>query len=255
MKSADRALRVLQTLARHARPMPTMAIARACDVPKSSAHNLLNTMRALGFVSYYPSDHAWGLGPGAFEVGAAYLRAGPMERIARPELVTLANDTGTSAQLWAPVGAEVVCIDCVPPGGVRAALRVEAGTRLPIVGTAPGRAMMATLPPAQARLMPDPANPTGPREWGDPSGLEEVRSAGHAADDTGFGTGVGCIAAAVVARDGLPLGAVSIVHVAVNGDAERAGRLSAAVTGAASRLSGVIAGGVAMAPGVPDTAV
>jgi len=72
VKSADRALRVLQTLARHAKPMPTMAIARSCNVPKSSAHNLLNTMRAHGFVSYYPADHAWGLGPAAFEVGAAH---------------------------------------------------------------------------------------------------------------------------------------------------------------------------------------
>jgi len=255
MKSADRALRVLQTLARHARPMPTMAIARACNVPKSSAHNLLNTMRALGFVSYYPTDHAWGLGPSAFEVGAAYLRAGAMERIARPELATLANETESSAQLWAPVGSEIVCIECVPPDGVRAALRVDTGTRLPFVGTAPGRAMLATLPPAQARLMPDPANRNGPREWGDPSGLEEVRGAGYAQDSGGFAPGVGCIASAVVARDGLPLGAVSVIHVSFNGDSERGAYLSGAVTRAASRLSGVIAGGVAMAAVIPEAAV
>lgn len=250
MKSADRALRVLQTLARHARPMPTMAIARACNVPKSSAHNLLNTMRALGFVSYYPTDHAWGLGPSAFEVGAAYLRAGAMERLARPELEVLANETGASAQLWAPVGAEVVCIECVPPDGVRAALSIETGTRLPVAGTAPGRAMLAVLPPSQARLMPDPSKGNG-REWGDPAGLEDVRAAGFARDVGGLGPGVGCVATAIVARDGLPLGAVGIAHVSVNGDHGRAAQLSDAVVRAASRLSGIISGGVAMAPAIP----
>ena len=229
-----------------------MAIARACNVPKSSAHNLLNTMRALGFVSYYPTDHAWGLGPSAFEVGAAYLRAGAMERLARPELATLANETEASAQLWAPVGAEVVCIECVPPDAVRAAFSIAPGTRLPVNGTAAGRAILAALPPAQARLMPDPARGTG-REWSDPAGIEDVRSAGHARDEGGLGPGVGCIAAAVVARDGLPLGAVSVAHVAVNGDLGRAAQLSQAVLRAASRLSGVMAGGVAMvsAPAVP----
>lgn len=86
VKSAERLLDVLELLARHTRPVPTMTIARECAIPKSSAHHLLNVMRARNFVTYYEAERAWGLGISVFEIGSAYLRTEPLQRLGRPVL-------------------------------------------------------------------------------------------------------------------------------------------------------------------------
>lgn len=74
IKSAERVLVILAFLARRARPVPTMTIARECGLPRSSAYHLLNVMRARDFVPYYAEERAWGLGVAVFEIGSAYLR-------------------------------------------------------------------------------------------------------------------------------------------------------------------------------------
>ena len=48
--AASRALRVLRFLASQPDPVPLDRILRACDLPRSTAYHLLNTMIAEGFV-------------------------------------------------------------------------------------------------------------------------------------------------------------------------------------------------------------
>jgi hypothetical protein len=84
IKSAERVLVILAFLARRARPVPTMTIARECGLPRSSAYHLLSVMRARDFVTYYAEERAWGLGVAVFEIGSAYLRSEPLERLAPP---------------------------------------------------------------------------------------------------------------------------------------------------------------------------
>ncbi len=69
-RSADRALRVLDLLERRGHGLAAMIVARECGIPKSSAHQLLNTMRDRGFVRYDPRTRTWGLGQRAREIGA-----------------------------------------------------------------------------------------------------------------------------------------------------------------------------------------
>jgi IclR family transcriptional regulator, acetate operon repressor len=67
-KSAERALAILEFLARRTNPTPTMIISASCDIPKSSLHTLLNLMRASRFVTYHERERAWSLGPRLFEI-------------------------------------------------------------------------------------------------------------------------------------------------------------------------------------------
>ena len=69
-RSADRALRVLDLLERRGTGLPTMAVALECGIPKSSAHQLLNTMRDRGFVRYDRNRRTWAVGDRAREIGA-----------------------------------------------------------------------------------------------------------------------------------------------------------------------------------------
>ena len=81
--AATRALRVLRFLATQADPVPLDLIMRACDLPRSTAYHLLNTMIDEGFVVHLPDEHRYGLGVAAFEVGSGFTRQEPLARLAR----------------------------------------------------------------------------------------------------------------------------------------------------------------------------
>ena len=95
--AAERALEVLQLLARRARPLAATDIARACGIPRSSRHQLLNVMRERGFVTYHEAEHAWALGVATFEVGSAFMRSGPLLRLSWQLPVSVPHPGGCAA--------------------------------------------------------------------------------------------------------------------------------------------------------------
>ena len=82
--AAGQALAVLQLIARHPEPVPAAAIARDLGLPRSSVYHLLAVLRREGFVTHLPEERRYGLGVAAFELGSAYTRQEPLQRIARP---------------------------------------------------------------------------------------------------------------------------------------------------------------------------
>ncbi|HEU4975678.1 MAG TPA: IclR family transcriptional regulator [Baekduia sp.] len=219
VKSAERLLDVLELLARHTKPVPTMTIARECGIPKSSAHHLLNVMRARNFVTYYETERAWGLGVSVFEIGSAYLRSGPLQRLGRHLLVELTARTGETSHLAMLHGTEVLYIDKEQPVGNVAKLVTEVGVRLPAHLTAVGRAILAALPEAQVRAL-YAHQPLVVRTGEGPSSvdallrdLEEVRRTGIAVDDEMVTPGISCLACPVFSHEGIPAAAIGVTFV------------------------------------------
>jgi DNA-binding IclR family transcriptional regulator len=219
VKSAERLLDVLDLLARQARPVPTMTIARECGIPKSSAHHLLNVMRARNFVTYYEAERAWGLGVAVFEIGSAYLRSAPLQRLGRPLLVELTARTGETSHLAMLHGTEVLYIDKEQPLGNVARLVTEIGVRLPAHLTAVGRAILAHLPEAQIRAL-YAGQPLVVRTGQGPTSidallrdLEEVRRTGIAFDEEMVTPGISCVACAVFSHEGVPAAAIGVTFV------------------------------------------
>jgi DNA-binding IclR family transcriptional regulator len=219
VKSAERLLAVLELLSRHARPVPTMTIARECDIPKSSTHHLLNVLRDRHFVTYYEAERAWGLGVAVFEIGSAYLRSAPLQRLGRPLLVELTQRTGETAHLAILHGAEVLYIDKEQPESMPVRLVTEVGVRLPAHLTAVGRAILAHLPQTRLALLFS-HEPMVRRTGRGPSGLEglladlaEVRASGYAVDDEMVTPGISCVAAPVFSHEGAPLAAIGVTFV------------------------------------------
>lgn len=250
VKSAERLLDVLDLLARHARPVPTMTIARECAIPKSSAHHLLNVMRDRHFVTYYEAERAWGLGVAVFEIGSAYLRSEPLQRLARHLLAELTQRTGETSHLAMLHGTEVLYIDKEQPIGFGAKLVTEVGVRLPAHLTAVGRAMLAELPQAQVRALY--ANqPLVLRTGAGPTSVEAllrdlqgVRGAGYAFDDEMVTPGIACVAAPVFSHEGLPIAAIGVTYVAAQrsrADVELAIDLVREVSGRLSTNLGYLA--------------
>jgi len=217
VKSADRALRVLELLARHLKPVPTMTIARECDIPRSSTHHLLNVMRDRRFVSYYEHDRAWGLGPLSLDVGSAYMRTRPLQRLAHPRLERLSSRTGHPSWLAVLQEAEVLCIDCERCDGDGPHPAVpEIGVHLPAHRTAVGRAILAQLtePNVRALYVYCPCEFANgedacPRSLLDI--LADVRQAGCAVGRAKEAGAPAAVAAPVFSHRGLPVAAIELV--------------------------------------------
>jgi len=243
VKSAERLLDVLELLARSARALPTMAIARECSIPKSSAHHLLNVMRDRRFVTYYATERAWGLGVAAFEIGSAYLRFGPLARFGRGLLTELTQRTGETSHLATLHGTEVLYIDKEQPIRNVAKLVTEVGVRLPAHLTAVGRSMLAELPETQVRAL-YAGRPLSQRTTTGPTDLHallddlaEVRRAGYAKDDQMVTPGISCVGAAVFSHEGAPAAAIGVTFVSAQRSAAEVQQIGDLVREASARLS------------------
>ena len=154
--AATRALAALRVLAAAPGPITAAALGRQLGIPRSSTYHLLAAMSGAGFVTHYPEEERWGLGVGAFEIGAAYLRHEPLERLGRPLLHRLAHDVASRAAVVAHLGVlhgrETLYLLRESPQ-TPVTVVVDVGVRLPAALTASGRAMLAELPAAQVRAL------------------------------------------------------------------------------------------------------
>ncbi len=161
--AAGHALDVLALIARRGEPVPAAAIARDLGLPRSSVYHLLGVLADRGYVRHVPEERRYGLGLAAYELGSAYQRQAPLERMARGVMDRLVDTTGHSAHLAVLHGRDVLyVIEQRAPG--RPHLVTDVGVRLPAALTASGMAMLAALPAAQVRaLYPGPggAGPAG----------------------------------------------------------------------------------------------
>lgn len=202
--SATAALRVLRHLSMHAEPLPAARIAAAVGLPRSSAYHLLAALAEEDFVVHYPDDRTWGVGIAAWEVGHGFARQEPLARIARVPLVRLVDRVRESAHLAILHGTDVLyVIEERAPG--RPPLVSDVGVRLPAHLTASGRAILASLEPAQVRaLYPGRAafvsrtgvGPTSPSELN--RLLSQTRRRGYATEDGEVTTGFASVAAPVM---------------------------------------------------------
>lgn len=216
--AATRTLRVLRFLASQPDPVPLDSIARACDLPRSTAYHLLNAMIAEGFVVHLPEEHRYGLGVAAFEVGSGYSRQEPLQRIARRALALLADRVGQSAHLAVLHGRDVLyVVEERAPG--RPPLVTDVGVRLPAHLTASGRALLARLPSTQVRALYSVPSDfvdrhgTGPRTLSAlRSLLTETRQRGYATEDGEVTPGFASVAAAVFDHNGHPVAGVAVTY-------------------------------------------
>ncbi|AOS65397.1 IclR family transcriptional regulator [Actinoalloteichus hymeniacidonis] len=211
-----RGLAVLGLLARRATPTSAAVISRELELPRSTTYHLLGELVRTGYVSHLPEERRYGLGMAAFELGSAYLRHDPLERLARPLLARLAQRVEHNAQLGVLHGAQAVYLSKEQPARPQT-LVTDVGVRLPAELTASGRAMLAHLPAPQVRaLFPGSSSfvqrtGRGPRDL--PSLrrlLASERRRGWAVEDGYITESWASVASAVFDHGGRPVASVSV---------------------------------------------
>ncbi|WP_189225561.1 IclR family transcriptional regulator [Saccharothrix coeruleofusca] len=227
-----RGLAVLKLLASRPGPLSAAAVARELSLPRSTTYHLLAELAEAGFATHFPEERRYGLGVAAFELGSAYLRHDPLERLARPLLRRLVDQVGRTAQLGVLHGAEALYLVREQPRQPQTIVS-DVGVRLPAHLTASGRAVLARLPAAQVRaLFPGPAvfvdrTGRGPRDLPSLRRLLAVeRRRGWSVEDGYVTAGFASVAAAAFDHGRRPIAAVAVTfrHVCDREPAgERAG--------------------------------
>ena len=220
-----RGLAVLRLLAAKAGPVTASAVARELGLPRSTTYHLLAELADAGFVTHLPEERRYGLGVAAFELGSAYLRHDPLERLGRPLLRKLIERTGHTAHLGVLHGREILYLLREQTQHPHTTV-TDVGVRLPAHLPASGRAMLAHLPPAQVRaLFPGKDSfvdrtGRGPAQLPALRGqLSEIRRRGWAVEDGYVTPGFASVAAAVFDHGGRPVAAISttLPHVCDGG--------------------------------------
>jgi DNA-binding IclR family transcriptional regulator len=246
--AAGHALDVLTLLAAHPAPVPAATITRRLGLPRSTTYHLLATLIERGFVAHLPEERRYGLGPAAYELGTAYQRQAPLQRVARPILSRLADGSTHNAHLAVLHGRDVLyVIEERAPG--RPLLVTDVGVRLPAALTASGRAMLAALPAAQiTALFPD-RSALVQRDGRGPTTvsalrreLTSTRARGYAHEVDLVTEGMASVAYAVLDHTGHPVAGVALTYPAAGVDAAAETALAGQVRRAADALSRRLAG-------------
>lgn len=148
--AAANTLAILQVLTAADVPMSAARITQETGLPRSTVYHLLSVMEQAGFVVHLAEEQAYGLGVAAYEMASSYSRQQPLVRVGRRYAVALAMQVGGSTHISRLSGSEVVyLLEERAPDAVR--LLTDVGVRLDAYRTASGKAMMAFLPPAEAK--------------------------------------------------------------------------------------------------------
>ncbi|MEY4451683.1 MAG: hypothetical protein RLZZ380_804 [Actinomycetota bacterium] len=178
--AASRTLAILSNLAKAAAPVTAVSLARQIDAPRSTTYQLLQVLESEGFVIHYPETARWGIGVAAFELGTAYLRHDPLERLARPILHRIVQqldelNLNSTAQMGILDGAELLYLLKENPRKA-AVVVTDVGVRLPAHLTASGRSMLALLPKLQFKALYPANKPISRRTEQGPETSKELQN-------------------------------------------------------------------------------
>jgi DNA-binding IclR family transcriptional regulator len=246
--AVTRAVAVLRVLAAHPAPVSAASVARELGLPRSTVYQLLGALQADGLVTHLPEERTYGLGVGVFELGSAYLRNDPLERLSRPLLVGVVAKTQATAHLGVLHGAETLYLLKEQPRHP-VTLVTDVGVRLPAQLTAVGRSMLAHLPAAQVRALFPSATSFVDRTGAGPASLPELRAElaierrrGWAEEDGHVTGGLASVAAAAFDHLGRPVAAIGVTFPSHQHSPEERAEVAAVVRQAAGRLTRRLSG-------------
>jgi len=241
IKSLDRAMAVLEHLSDGSGA--TLSEISA-DLGQSTAtvYRTLVTLEGRDLVELDVESQQWHVGPGAFLIGAKYLRRTSVVHRARPILLGLVEETGETANLGVARDGHVMFIsqfEC--HHSVRAFF--PPGSTSPMHASGIGKALLAQMRPQAfaAHIKMHPLDRFTPHTITDEHNLsialEHIRSVGYAVDEQEKTLGMRCIAATVHNWNEEAVAGLSISGPTSRVSKADITRLAEAVTRAANHLS------------------
>jgi DNA-binding IclR family transcriptional regulator len=242
IQSLERAAAMLRLLAGGERRLGLSDIASALGLAKGTAHGILRTLQLEGFVEQDEASGRYQLGAELLRLGTTYLDVHELRARALVWTDDLARSSGESVYLGVLHQQGVLIVHHVfRPDDSRQVL--EIGAMQPLHSTALGKVLAAFDPVAHNEAMDGGFQAITARTVTDPAefdaGLDLVRARGWASDVGETWDGVASIAAPILDRRKMPVGAVGITGAVerMQSDGELRPRLVAAVRDCARSVS------------------
>lgn len=215
IQSVDRALSILEIIADADDGLTLAQIAQRMELPKSTVHGLVSTLRDHKFVRQAEADGRYKMGIQLFELGTKLARSWDIRDAAKPAMRWLSHEFGETVHLGCEDNGEVLYLDKIAANSLINIVS-EIGARLPMHCSAIGKALLAHkseselkrhigslgLAPLTGRTITNPD--TLIQE------LEKVRLQGFALDDGEIMEGLRCVGAPIYDADGLVRYAISV---------------------------------------------
>jgi DNA-binding IclR family transcriptional regulator len=245
VKSAARALTILELLTKVEHPMTFVAIEEILGYPRSSLHGLLQTLADRGWLELDETSRGYALGIRAWEAGNTYLRATSLAKRALPYMTEVRDALDETVQLAVLDGRFNVYVAKVD-GTQRLVLASEVGRRLGAHATGLGKILLAGLAPQELerrlagvdleRYTLNTITDAGELK----TELARIRSSGYALDNEEYTIGVRCVAVPVRNHAGEIVAALSVSVPRVRLSLQRQRRALQLLRRAATDLSSTL---------------
>lgn len=216
VQSVERALSLLEAVARSAEPVPLAHLTQVLGIDPSSAFRLANTLKRRGFLANPNGRKHYVLGPAVWRLSREYDWSRMLIGICREPVKALATRTGETAHLAVREGREVLFIDHHASGDQGVIVAGQTGKLMPLHCTAHGKALLADFGLAELKglygatalerytartcvSLPDLAE-----------ACARVRVDGYAIDEGEYLEDIRCVAAPVRDRGGLVIGSIGV---------------------------------------------
>ncbi len=242
IQSVARALSIVDILASVGGELALHEVATRSNLPKSTVHGLISTLKDFGYIQQSSFTGKYRLGIRIFEIGSIVAQGWEVRSVAAPYIEQLLEEMGEAVHLVILDKFEVLYIDKREKAG---ALRIvsEVGMRLPAHCTGVGKVLMAHLSLEERReLIRRKGLPRFTRNTlTDPAELEtelaRIREQGYAVDNEEIMDSLRCIAAPIRSQPGDVISAISLSGPISRLSGEKFAKAIRRVTETASEIS------------------
>ncbi len=240
--SVERALDILEFVARAERGQTNSDISRRLDIPKSSASYLLRTLESRGYLRRDDESGRYRIGIKVIGLGQSAIQGLDIRRVAEPILRELVEETGLTGHLAILDHGRAVYIDRAEKPGFLL-INTWVGRELTVHSTGVGKVLVMDLPLAELDAilerdgLPQKTPKTITTRAAMLDELERVRKQGYAVDDEENNLGVRCVAVPIYDQSGRVLAAFGLSGPTSHARPESVSPVSELMRTAASRVS------------------
>jgi DNA-binding IclR family transcriptional regulator len=240
--AVERALGILEAIARAANGLTNSEISRALGIPKSTASYILHCLERRGYLRRESPGGKYRLGLKVLDLSQGLLKSLDLRELARPVLSALVQRVHLTTHLAVLENGEAVYIErAEAPGFIK--MDTWVGRRMFVHSTSVGKVLVAWRPKDEVEqiLTEHGMKKRTPKTISVAAKymleLERVRTEGYGLDDEENSVGARCIAAPVFNGRGQVEAAIGVSGTIAMVNADTSPKIIAAVKDAAQKIS------------------
>lgn len=244
IQSVAKAMSLLDLLAKTSQPMTLAEISQITNLPKSTVHGLLATMREYSVVSQ-DREGRYSLGIRLFEYGCMLSSSWTILDRARPFIQHISYETGQTVFLSILDRGEVITLDHAD-SRIGLEVTAEVGCRLPVHCTSQGKLFLAFMHDEERReilqrtQLAEYTSLTITSEKALEAELEQIRVQGYAVENGEYKTGLRSVSAPIFDMDGEVRYAIGIIGMFRQIESEQFAKAIEVVRETAEKISKAI---------------